>query len=73
MLYHTCVTGDLSGIQFVSDNKGRKVGVLIDLRKHRRLWEDFWDVLEAKRRSKGPKVPWEKAKKELRKHGKLGG
>lgn len=33
----------LNGIQFVTDEKGRKVGVLIDLKKHGAIWVDFWD------------------------------
>ena len=35
----------VSGIQYVTDEKGRKVGVLIDLKKHGAIWEDFWDGL----------------------------
>jgi hypothetical protein len=35
----------MSGIQFVTDEKGRKVAVQIDLKKHRELWEDIEDVL----------------------------
>ena len=29
----------MTGIQFVTDEQGRKVGVLIDLKKHRAIWE----------------------------------
>ncbi len=45
----------MSGIQFVTDEKGRKVAVLIDLKKHRAIWEDFWDglVSESRRKEKG--------------------
>ena len=45
----------MTGIQFVTDEKGRKVGVLIDLKKHRAVWEDLWDglVSESRRREKG--------------------
>ena len=35
----------MTGIQFVTDAKGRKTGVLIDLKKHSAIWEDFWDGL----------------------------
>jgi len=31
----------MSGIQFVTDEKGRKVGFLIDLKKHGSIWEEF--------------------------------
>ena len=33
----------MTGIQFLTDEKGRRVAVQIDLRKHRSLWEDFYD------------------------------
>ncbi len=33
----------MTGIQFLTDEKGRKVAVQIDLRKHGALWEDFYD------------------------------
>ena len=36
----------MTGIQFVTDEKGRRVGVLIDLKKHGLIWEDFWDGLK---------------------------
>jgi hypothetical protein len=42
----------MSGIQFVTDEKGRKVGVLIDLKKHGAIWEDFWDGLVSESRRK---------------------
>ncbi len=41
------------------DEKGRKVAVLIDLKKHSAIWEDFWDgfVSESRRKEKG--IPYE--------------
>jgi hypothetical protein len=35
----------MSGIQFITDEKGRKTAAVIDLKKDRALWEDFWDGL----------------------------
>ena len=49
----------MSGIQFVTDNKGRRVAVQIDLKKHGALWQDFWDGLIANSRSKEKSVPYE--------------
>ena len=45
----------MTGIQFVTDAKGRKTAVLIDLKKHKAIWEDFWDglVAESRRKEKG--------------------
>jgi len=49
----------MSGIQSITDEKGRKVGVLIDLKKHGAIWEDIWDrfVSESRRKEKG--IPYE--------------
>ena len=50
----------MSGIQFVTDDKGRKVGVLIDLKKHGAIWEDFWDGLVSESRRNEKTVPYER-------------
>lgn len=42
----------MTGIQFVTDEKGRKTAVLIDLKKHKAIWEDFWDGLVSELRLK---------------------
>ena len=51
------------GSEYVSsrlhDEKGRKVGVLIDLKKHGAIWEDFWDGLVSESRRKEKAVPYE--------------
>ena len=49
----------MTGIQFVTDERGRKVGVLIDLKKHRAIWEDFWDGLVSESRRKEKRVSYE--------------
>jgi hypothetical protein len=49
----------MTGIQFVTDQKGRKVGVLIDLKKHGAIWEDFWDGLVSESRRKEKGIPYE--------------
>ena len=48
----------MTGIQYVTDDKGRKVGVLIDLKKHGAIWEDFWDGLVSESRRKEKGVPY---------------
>jgi hypothetical protein len=35
----------VTGIRFVTDAKGRETAVIIDLKKHRALWEDIEDAL----------------------------
>ena len=61
----------MSGIQFVTDEKGRKVAVQIDLRKHRELWEDIEDVLVSQSRRHERRIPLAKVKEGLIKSGKL--
>jgi hypothetical protein len=50
----------MTGIQFVTDEKGRKVAVQIDLRKHRAIWEDFWDGLISESRRNETGIPYER-------------
>ena len=49
----------MTGIQFVTDEKGRKVGVLIDLKTHGAVWEDFSDGLISESRRKEKGIPYE--------------
>ena len=49
----------MTGIQFVTDDKGRRTAVLIDLKKHRELWEDFWDGLVSESRRKEKSIPYQ--------------
>jgi hypothetical protein len=47
------------------------VAVQIDLRKHRALWEDFYDGVVSEQRRKEWGVPFERVKGELIKRGRL--
>lgn len=49
----------MTGIQFITDDKGRKTGVVIDLKRHKAIWEDFFDGLVAESRRKEPSVSYE--------------
>ncbi len=63
----------MTGIQFVTNAKGRRVAVLIDLKKHGARLEDLWDgmVSESRRKEKG--IPLAKVKADLIKRGRLRG
>jgi len=61
----------MNGIQFVTDVKGRKVAVQIDLKKYGAVLEDFWDGLISESRRTGKGVPLEKIKADLVKRGRL--
>lgn len=49
----------MNGIQFVTDEKGRRVAVQIDLKKYGAIWEDFWDGLVSESRRNEKSVPYE--------------
>jgi len=61
----------MTGIQFVTDEKGRKVAVQIDLKKYGPMLEDFWDGLISESRRKEKGIPFEKIKADLVKRGRL--
>jgi hypothetical protein len=63
----------MNGIQFVTDEKGRRLAVQIDLKKHGRALEDFWDGLISESRRKQKGVPLEKVKADLIRRGRLSG
>lgn len=52
----------MTGIRFVIDDKGRRVAVLIDLKKHGVRLRDFLDGLICEKRRKGKGVPLGKIK-----------
>ncbi len=62
----------MQGIQFVVNNKGEKVAVLIDLKKYGELWEDIYDSLTARQRASEPRESLESVRKRLQRQGKLG-
>ena len=61
----------MEGIQFVTNEKGQKVAVLIDLHKYGELWEDMYDSLIARLRADEPRETMASVEKRLRKQGKL--
>lgn len=63
----------MKGINFVTDETGRKTAVLIDLRKYGELWEDIYDSLVAGQRANEQRETLESVKERLRKQGKLDG
>jgi hypothetical protein len=45
----------MKGVQYVVDEKGQPRAVLIDLKQHGTLWEDFQDILVSRERRKEPR------------------
>jgi len=56
----------MEGIHFVTNTKGKKVAVQIDLDRYGELWEDIHDQLVAASRSKEKSVPFEAVKRQER-------
>ena len=63
----------MSGIQFLTDEKGNKTAAVIDLKVHKALWEDLQDLLVSRSRRKEKGVSLDKVKAELIASGKLRG
>lgn len=63
----------MEGIQFVTNDKGERVAVQIDLRKYGDLWEDVYDSLTARKRAKEPRETLASVKAHLIKQRKLNG
>jgi hypothetical protein len=52
----------MKGIQFLVDDQGNKMAVVIDLKRHAKLWEDFYDLALAREREKEPRESLESVK-----------
>lgn len=63
----------MTGIQYLTDEQGRKVAVQIDLRLHADLWQEFEDAVVAESRRSEPSLPLEQVKANLALAGKLRG
>jgi hypothetical protein len=63
----------MTGIQFITDKTGQKTAVVIDLKKHKALWDDLEDVLVSRSRRHEKRILLVKVKADLVKSGKLRG
>ncbi len=59
-------------IPFVTNDKGKRIAVLIDLRKYGELWEDLYDSFTARRHAREPRESLDSVKKRLHMRAKLG-
>ncbi len=55
----------MTGIRYMVDDSGNKTAVVLDLRKHRRIREDFYDRLLIESRRKEPRESWEQVRAHL--------
>jgi hypothetical protein len=61
----------IRGVKYLRDAAGRRTAVVIDLRRHRSLWEDFADVAIAKDRTREPKESLAAVRAKLLRAGRL--
>ncbi|OGN88914.1 MAG: hypothetical protein A2Z74_06315 [Chloroflexi bacterium RBG_13_46_9] len=55
----------VKGVEFVVDEEGQKTAVIIDLKKHGEIWEDFYDTLRVKERESEPRESLKEVKKKV--------
>jgi len=61
----------MSGVQFLVNDRGRKTAVIIDLKTHGEVWEDFYDCVLARRRAHEPRESLAAVRRRLVRAGKL--
>lgn len=57
----------MGGISFIVDDDGKKTSVVIDLKEHGELWEDFYDAFVVRSRKKEPRESLAEVEKRLKK------
>ncbi len=55
----------MSGVQFLIDETGHKTAVVIDLKRNKAVWEDFYDTMLAKLRAKEPRGSLDAVRRKL--------
>ena len=55
----------MDGINFVIDSKGRKTAAIINLRRYRKLWEDFYDFALMASRADEPREAFDAVTRRL--------
>ena len=63
----------MDGIKYITNEKGEKTAVIIDLTTCNELWEDFFDNVLANERENEPRESLDSVKERLCKAGKLDG
>jgi hypothetical protein len=65
------ITSMMEGVSFVTNPRGKKIAVQLDLEKYGEIWEDIYDSLTARERAHEPKSTLDEVKARLRRRGKL--
>jgi hypothetical protein len=63
----------MTGIRFITDDKGRRTDVVINLKRYSKELEDFFDFLTFEERKDEDTVPLEKILEDLKQKGQYEG
>ena len=63
----------MTGIKFITDEKGRRTDVVINLRRYSKELEDFFDHLVFEERKQEETVSFEKILEDLKREERYGG
>lgn len=63
----------MTGIKFITDDKGRRTDVVINFRRYSKELEDFFDHLVFEERKQEEIVPFEKILDDLKQEGQYDG
>jgi hypothetical protein len=55
----------MKGVSYLVDDTGNKTAVILDLRKHRRIWEDIYDRMLIESRRSEPRESLEQVRRRL--------
>lgn len=61
----------MKGVEYIVDDNGKPKAVVIDLKKHGALWEDFQDLLVSNARKNEPSKSLAEIEARLRRQGKI--
>lgn len=56
----------MNGISYITDEKGKKNAVVLNLKKYSKVWEDIYDIIVSESRVKEPKESYDSVKEKLR-------
>lgn len=59
----------MKGVQFVTDQQGQRLAVVLDLKEWGEIWEDIYDAMVAMERAGEPAMRLEDFETELRSEG----
>jgi len=63
----------MKGVQFVTDDTGKRTAVLISLAEWGDIWEDIYDIMVSESRKGEATVVWEELKAEMAREGSVSG